>query len=74
MVSPSSPCSIESNRHHFYLDYEALTVLDVWEGRVGGSSELVSVELAAGSFSYQLKWSSLLNGILCYCVHLHAYV
>ena len=35
-------CSIESNRHHFYLDYEELTTLDVWEGRVGGDSELVS--------------------------------
>ena len=48
-VPPSSPCSIESNRHHFYLDYEELTVLDVWEGTVGGDSELVSVGMAVGA-------------------------
>lgn len=36
-------CSIESNWHHFYLDYEELSMMDVWKGRVGGDSELVSV-------------------------------
>lgn len=48
---PSSTCSIESNRHHFYLDYEELTLLDVWEGTVGGSSELVSVELGSSNIA-----------------------